>query len=219
MLFTNLSFYSISKTTMTRQLRPPPTSPSITTPYRRVLFWFVHFIVSFLLLICHFHSTAKTTIMWQLLPTTHILSLHDYPLSKGYFWVRSFDCFIFIANFFFLSNWKTPMTRELHLHTSSHSSAISFKRVHFIIIVSFSFLFLIIFFCMTTMTSRHFVYYLLVLSLQEKSDMPCAAAATSTSVVHNWDGKKKTYNLQRYEMKWTGNESHIYSKSPTTRFI
>ena len=49
--------------------------------------------------------------------------------------------------------------------------------------------------------------------------MPCAAAATSTSVVHNWDGKKKTYNLQRYEMKWTGNESHIYSKSPTTRFI
>ena len=118
MLFANLSFYSTSKTTMTRQLRPPLTSsPSITTLYRRVSFWFVHFIVSFLLLICHFHSTAKTMIMWQLLPTTHILSLHDYPLSKGCFWVRSFDCFIFIANFIFLSNWKPPMTRELHLHT------------------------------------------------------------------------------------------------------
>ena len=126
---------------MTRQLRPPLTSPSITTLYRRVSFWFVHFIVSFLLLICHFHSTAKTMIMWQLLPTTHILSLHDYPLSKGCFWVRSFDCFIFIANFFFLSNWKTPMTRELHLHTSSHSSAISPLSLsrEFILLLSFHF--------------------------------------------------------------------------------
>ena len=48
--FANLSSHSTSKTTMTQQLRPPLIpSPFITTLYRRVLFWFVHFIVSFLL--------------------------------------------------------------------------------------------------------------------------------------------------------------------------
>ena len=51
----NLSFYFTSKTTMTH---PTPTfSLSITTLHRRVIFWLVYFIVSFLLLISHFFKS------------------------------------------------------------------------------------------------------------------------------------------------------------------
>ena len=142
-----------------RQLRPPLTSsPSITTLYRRVLFWFVHFIVSFSLLnnipflfYCKDYDYVATA---YLLPPTFSPSMITLYL-RVIFWCIQLIVSSLLLIFLSCSNWKITMTRELHLHTSSHSlaSPISSKYYYY----RFFFFLFSTFFCgtvTTTMTPR-----------------------------------------------------------------